>query len=485
MNDSLYLFLDTNVLIQCRALEELDWSEWQEFKEIHLIVCRTVQREIDDQKNRGNSRVARRARKVSPVLRKIILGEEDYHTIKEVSPRVRLYIESSTVPSQQIKNRLDYNKPDDEIIGYCHRYTQEHPDKDVRLLTHDTGPMMTAKNLNIPVVAVSESWLLPPEHDKAERRVAHLEAEIKRLQRAEPEFHIRCVRTQGEDAGSLEFEYRVFEPLSELDVSKFIGTLKSRFPISDDFGPREPVERNTGSIASRLGAKDYSVPASREKIEQYSDDYRDWVEGCETTLSNLHEALQIREGQPSFRFVIRNQGSRPGKDALVEIKAKGNLLTSPPAWKDDEESDSGGESGLTLNPPPKAPRRRSNSLRTIVSRLSSLAYANPLPLAPTYSPPFDAPGIDQNAFYYKPNRPSSPTRSFSLECQQWRHGTADEYFDVELFVDNCASEVTGAVECVVHAQNLSSPVTMLVGVNIRLTSANTYDHACALISDFR
>ena len=34
---TLYLFPDTNVFIQCKPLEQLDWSEWQEFSEIHLL----------------------------------------------------------------------------------------------------------------------------------------------------------------------------------------------------------------------------------------------------------------------------------------------------------------------------------------------------------------------------------------------------------------------------------------------------------------
>ena len=30
---TLYLFPDTNLFIQCRPLEQLDWSEWEEFEE--------------------------------------------------------------------------------------------------------------------------------------------------------------------------------------------------------------------------------------------------------------------------------------------------------------------------------------------------------------------------------------------------------------------------------------------------------------------
>ena len=59
--NTLYLFPDTNLFIQCRPLEQLDWAEWAEYAEVHLIVCRPVQREIDNQKNRGNNRVAQPA----------------------------------------------------------------------------------------------------------------------------------------------------------------------------------------------------------------------------------------------------------------------------------------------------------------------------------------------------------------------------------------------------------------------------------------
>ena len=51
----LYLFPDTNLFIQCFPLEQLDWSEWREILEIHLMVCLPVQQEIDEQKTRGKN----------------------------------------------------------------------------------------------------------------------------------------------------------------------------------------------------------------------------------------------------------------------------------------------------------------------------------------------------------------------------------------------------------------------------------------------
>ena len=38
----LYLFPDTNVFIQCKPLEQLDWSEWEDFSEVHILVVSHV-----------------------------------------------------------------------------------------------------------------------------------------------------------------------------------------------------------------------------------------------------------------------------------------------------------------------------------------------------------------------------------------------------------------------------------------------------------
>ena len=76
-----YLFPDTNLFIQCHPLEKLDWSAWEKFDEVHLIVSRPVQREIDNQKNRGNDRVGKKARQAHSLFRDIVIGEQGYKLI--------------------------------------------------------------------------------------------------------------------------------------------------------------------------------------------------------------------------------------------------------------------------------------------------------------------------------------------------------------------------------------------------------------------
>ena len=103
MSDNiLYLFPDTNVFIQCRPLHQVDWSEWEEFSEIHLIVSRPVQREIDNQKTRGNDRVGNKARSTSTLFRKIIESTQGFELINSSNPTVKLFLEALSRPSPEL-----------------------------------------------------------------------------------------------------------------------------------------------------------------------------------------------------------------------------------------------------------------------------------------------------------------------------------------------------------------------------------------------
>ena len=495
----LYLFPDTNLFIQCRPLQELDWSEWENFEEIHLIICRPVQREIDNQKNRGNDRVSQRARKMYSLFRKIALGANDYEPILETTPQVKLFLESPSKPSTELEHRLDYSKPDDEIVGCLYRFRQDHPDKDARLLTHDTGPMMTAKSLDMRFIPIDETWILPPENTEAEREITRLQNEINQLKKAEPQFQIRCVDEHDAEVEELKLEYNAYEALTDTERLEFMDFIRNKFPLITDFGPSEPAptkEEPKTIIGSLLTQKIYT-PASDEEITKYRDqDYPAWIESCERVLSNLHMTLQSNIIQPSFRFAMKNKGSRPGKNVLVIFTAKGNFKICPPRDDEDEDLEKKGKAPC-LPVPPRPPRGRWEFVWT--PTLGQIGQDNLRNLIPDSRPPswpypdLDIPSLDTilntrrdpDTFYYKSDRPKMPVESFSLECEQWRHGIDEEYFDGQIFFDHSTDEVHGAIECNIHAENLSTPVKKVVPVKIVVKRLSTIDYARILIKDLQ
>ena len=303
---TLYLYPDTNVFIQCKPLEQLDWSEWQAFSEIHLLVSRHVQREIDDQKNRGNNRVANRARATYRLFRQLIDGRRECDVIRSSPPVVKLYLEGPSRPSRQLEDTLDYSKPDDQIIGCLHKYRQDNQGADARLLTYDGGPMMTAYSLGIPYVAVKDDWLLDPETNELERENARLKKRITQLETAEPQFKIALFDEDGETVEQLNVEHLIYEPLSESDIETLMASLIERFPMRTNFSPGEPAEAD-GSITMGdwLDRELASSPPKDEDITKYRDqDYPRWVRGCRTILSGVHSEFQRETGSQHLRYSL-------------------------------------------------------------------------------------------------------------------------------------------------------------------------------------
>lgn len=150
MSKLLTLIPDTNLFVQCEALETLDWQRWPNFDEIHVLVTRPVQREIDNHKNKGNDRLSKPARTTSALFRAVIVGSEEFKIIRVDKPTVKLFIRPEIAPSPELEPPLDYSRNDDAIVGTAHAFAKSVGSAATRLLTHDTGPMATAKMLGFP-----------------------------------------------------------------------------------------------------------------------------------------------------------------------------------------------------------------------------------------------------------------------------------------------------------------------------------------------
>ena len=222
---TLILFPDTNLFIQCKPLEEIDWSEWSEFSEVQLLVCRPVTREIDDQKNRGNTRVARRAKSTYRLLGPVAEGQQEFLTIKDSAPTVKLFLEAMSRTTSGLDDILDYTKIDDQIVGCLHRYRHDNPEIDARLLTYDRGPMMAARALELPFEVIRETWLLQPEHNELEKENARLKERVSQLESAEPRFKIELVDECGVSIEQLTVDHCILEPLSSSEVDVLMNSI--------------------------------------------------------------------------------------------------------------------------------------------------------------------------------------------------------------------------------------------------------------------
>ena len=340
---------------------------------------------------------------------------------------------------------------------------------------------MTGRSVGVTVTPIEEEWRLQPENTRAESELARVQQELEELKRQEPRFETDFADAAGGSVESVDLRCVAFQPLTPDELASAMDKVRDSFPMVTKFEPP-----SVGTLGQIVTAIELNPGGFQERVERYqSTQYPEWLAKCETVLGNLHLALQRREGWPVVAFQVTNEGSRPGRDVLVEVQARGNLQIRPPlperlrSAEDDDE-----EVTMRFPEPPEPPRRHlvADVLRGF-GTLGDLGLH--LPPATALPPGASEQRRNPNAFYYKPNRPYEPTDYVGLECEQWRHGTGAKDFTVELSWEPGSSEVRGALECSIHAENLSSPVKKTLPVKIAIDEASAGDFLGDLLQELR
>lgn len=454
------LFLDTNVLLQCRDLAELPWDELSGGRDLRLLIPRPVQQEVDRLKHDGNSRRAQRARKISSLIRDVVLSNDETWAVRTSPPRVNVAFPPITNlgPEHPL---LDYSRADDRIIAETLAYKEANSTEDVSLLTNDTNMMLTAKRCNLPFIAVPEEWLLPPEPDTRDKKIAQLESKIKELEKSSPEIEIFAETANVGSVTELEIVVVNYRGLTEEKVNQTILELKRAHPLVTEFST------SRGSSAGLVRTP------TKEAIETYQEvDYPKWIQELTSFFQGLPERLSRRSKR--VNFYLSNAGRVPAEHVLVHFKCFGGLLLDTPPSKNEEDARS---KEIRLPSPPKPPKGRSmaDDYLLLGSSYRPLREYSP-PLIPTL--PLSR---DRNGFYWKPRRPAYPSEAWAFECEEFRHQEEAESFPVDVLVPPDFSRSSGLLECSVTARNLAQPSVFRLPVKVRYTEVDIMEKVHILL----
>jgi predicted nucleic acid-binding protein len=471
------LFIDTNVLLQCRDLKELAWQEIADGEDILMLISSPVQGEIDHLKHDGNTRRARRARKANSFIRQLILKEPARIILRE-SCRV----EAARLPAMgklQEHPLLDLSRTDDRIIAEAMRYRDCHQNENVALLTHDTQPLGTAKDCGLPVVVVPDSWLLEPEPDERDKKIVDLESRVRNLEHRTPDIKVSANDADDTPLKVVTINIQRYVTLSKEQVDEFVNTASSKYPVATSFEAREqnPSRTSTGSLAAALGGRWEYEPASAEKIESYRESYAVWQE----TVRRFFESLPSRLESPSRHFKlsleITNQGAAPAEDLRLEFELAGGLVFA-------SEIDA---APVSFPNPPKPPEGKW-ILRSYT--LDALARHQP------FSHDLTLPGLsaisgfrptaprDKYAFYWRTPK-GAPSNRRACECDGFRHKVRPTILTLDIFAPPGQDLRGGQFTCGVTAKNLPEPVLYTLPIKITEQEEDTLSVARGFVASKR
>lgn len=498
----IYCFPDTNLFIQCKPIEEWDWSVFEKCEAIDVLITRPVQKEIDEHKGKGNARVAARARATSAIFRDAIVSSIGYKQIRAMNPCVRLHVRAELKPDQALQETLSLDEADDQLVAIAAGFLKDNADACITLATHDTGPMASAKLVGLHFTVIPDSWLLPPEVDKTSKDLKRVTQELERYKKAEPAFSVYW--TNGDSSvESVSAVLNYYSPLEPYEILTLVQQIKQQYPMSTDFGESETKERNTQPVSDAMGngnslqriplsfnnllGKNIYIPASATDISQYKQAYEQWLQDCEDLLKNLHARLAEKTTWPRLSVELKNTGTRSAENALVTLSARGKFGILPFKQKEPD-----GDMPVALARPPKAPQGSWQNRYAQSLRLGSRAFLQSIQGDSPYTDHLlpsahNALNLlkkrEEDAFYYKSGRPYQPVPQYGIECALWRHQSDAEVFDLTLHVELMPAKISGVVEVTVQSSNVSDVFTQRLPIHIEVQQAVTLEYANELVDN--
>ncbi|HDR9189429.1 hypothetical protein WJ07_16510 [Burkholderia vietnamiensis] len=471
---------DTNFFLQCSDYNMLDWSLVTDDLDITIAVPRVVQREIDSHKDGGNARRASRARRAWSIFAKVIdSGDTNRITTQVKSRKLSLELLMPKIRPEDFPD-LDLQNDDDVVVAEALWVSRQQTAARVVFVSNDTPALMTAKSQNLPYLRPPQQWFLPPEKDERDKTIDELRRQVKSLTSQQPEVEFAL----SDHAGTpIECDVTLFAPLSDASVRTLMNEVRAQFPMQTVFPKEPPVQpsdplRRIGSSLVGTAFQQWE-PAGAGDIERYQKrHYPEWLRQIESDLRGLHQRLN--EGLfIAVPVTLENKGQQPAKNVLVAYQAEGAIIFGVPASRadgDDEES----EKPLLASPPPPPKGAYISLASQLIGRSSIVDVFSPraLPGMRDLSSLLQPNRHDPHDFYWKPRRPTVESRTWSLECNEFRH--QHEPFSLDLVFrpePMSQGEISAAVRCSAHASNLPARVELLIPVRIRVSLGDTMERA--------
>lgn len=464
--NTLYVFPDTNVLVQCKALGELDWSCLGSYGKYVLILARPVIGEIDQQKG-GSGRLAKRARVANGHLRRLL--EEDPIAIPTKKKHMEVVLSSGDHlrASQGLDDQLDYSTADDKLVGTVHKYQHDHPDRTLVFLSRDTGPLMTAKRLGVPFKQVPDDWILPPETDEDQKQIKALQEQLKQREGQQPDCQIEFV-----DAPWTITVPR-YRALTEDQIDTLIEEVEHRHPCATVFETEPPRRNPYDLVAFQIGGKRF-IPVNPSQISDYHDGYQKWIQGLRDALATIHEKVGKSSAMPWIEIGLKNTGTGPALNVDVRVEVQGKKFS---IFAPSNEVEKVITAKPRLPEPPAVPKSRLADPFSIGATGFSSAHLAPKNF--DFLRAVRAP--DANKFYWKDGRPETPVHQVSRECVEWRHHDDQEFVRVRLFVGGAGDVLKDAIRVTIRASNLTQPLQAIQPVRVEFVEADFFTVAEHLV----
>jgi len=311
------VFIDTMIYLHYQSINDINFHEFLGDNPIKIIIPRITIRELDKEKNTNSSdKIRERAKKV---LKNV---EEITNLNTEIRDKVSLELYPEKPKINFDKKNLDPNWNDDYLIATIIQFKIDNPGKDkIILITQDTGPIFSAKNLGIDVIKMPEKYKLPIELGKLELENKELKKTIEKLQNALPSLSLGFSDSDGKTLDNATFYLKKQKKYSDKDIENKINKLKQKYPKMEFSKEKNSKDSKTvydGLLAVQNIMQNIFNTIPKEEYDKYSKEIDKYLKEYKKYLEEIN-SLDYISRSIRFQLEIKNDGTAPAEDVSICI----------------------------------------------------------------------------------------------------------------------------------------------------------------------
>jgi hypothetical protein len=294
--------IDSNIALECLALEQLPWSEINNSGPILVLVAPTVLQEVDAKKN--HARLGDHARRFNRSMRPLLGEQSTVHVRQSPAPKVELALAECSRVDWSNYPTLDPDEPDSRIVAQALNVIGPNQSAIV-VISQDIRPLHLAKQHGLRTHHIGENWLRPKEISESEKKAAALKRELDAMKSREPSLSLSFTT----DADSV-ITHRIRD-LTDTERRDFQNTILSLNPMPEQ--SRDPL----GLGGTLFNGHDHTL----------FDRYQRWQEkAVPEFMRSFERKIELNFGQIEITFRIENTGQVPADSLLIRLVASGGWL---------------------------------------------------------------------------------------------------------------------------------------------------------------
>ncbi|PYK00858.1 MAG: hypothetical protein DME23_05885 [Verrucomicrobia bacterium] len=310
-----YLFVDTNVLLHYRRLEEIDWLTLSKSGEVVIVLCPAVIRELDHHKvTHPQNKFRKRAQEIITSLHSRLSGV-DADVIRD---GVRLEFLAEDPDLDFGAHKLRPELTDDWMIASGIVWKQKHPNDETRIVSADLGISIKARVSGIPVFAPLETDKLAEELDSDEKRLMQLQKELAEIRNTLPSLSL-CFWREPQGQNFVRFCIQSPVTYDAESVAEELARIRSKHPLLPPPDKRGRVRLSELERIKQQLSGELSLPITQEDADRYNSSLGKFYQSYEAYLRNLHDHRNKELLKIVFETGLENGGSAPAEDVDIHL----------------------------------------------------------------------------------------------------------------------------------------------------------------------